>query len=160
MCRPKNVVYKAKCSTCPKESDVDNVYIGETSRVLRKRVEEHMMSLNNLNPKSFQLLHWFEQHKDDKDPPNFKFKVLGQYRDALTRQISEAIHIRDSGSLNRKNEFRINDLGGLEPKITAKDREAERSNRLLQKEKDQADLAEFIKTIKGEGGERIFCGRR
>ena len=147
-CRPKGVVYKAECKSCPSDASGDKVYIGETSRVLRKRVEEHMASLCNLNPKSFQLNHWFEQHKDDLEPPVFKFKILGQYKDALTRQITEAVHILDAGSLNKKNEFRINELCRLESKKFQKDVEFERLELLREKEKESRDLDEFIKLLK------------
>ena len=107
-----------------------------------------MASLCNLNPKSFQLNHWFEQHKDDLEPPVFKFKILGQYKDALTRQITEAVHILDAGSLNKKNEFRINELCRLESKKFQKDIEYERLELLREKEKESRDLDEFIKLLK------------
>ena len=100
------------------DGEKQSIYIGETARVFRKRVEEHMSSLKNLDPSSFQLAHWAKYHNDDLECPEFKFKVLGQYRDTLTRQITEAVNILDKGSLNKRHEFRINELCRLESKLS------------------------------------------
>ena len=46
-------------------------------------------------------------HGDLNSPPKFKLKVIGSFRDALTRQISESVRIdlRGGGALNSKNEY-------------------------------------------------------
>ena len=50
---------------------------------------------------SHQIKHWVLDHPDLDAPPTFKFK------DALTRQLSEAVRIelRGEGILNSKSEF-------------------------------------------------------
>ena len=109
-------MYSAVCEVCKNQHHNNDeieeknkyTYIGETSRNFRTRVKEHMNSLKQYNPKSFQLQHWHEKHKDDLHCPSFKFKVIGQFRDALTRQL--AITILDCGGLYKKSEFRINEI--------------------------------------------------
>ena len=143
-CRPKSVVYRAECRLCPTGSDLDRTYVGETSRVFRKRVLEHMTALDRMDPKSFQVLHWFKQHKDDLEPPPFKFKIIGAFKDALSRQLTEAIHIQDSGELNKKCEFRINELCRLVPKLSNKDSEEIRIGDIKDKENERIELNKFI----------------
>ena len=114
-CSKRGVVYKASCETCKSANRVSEdgtgfEYIGETSRPVRSRVKEHMDSLHNLNPTSFQVAHWMDIHSTDTSPPNFSFKVIGVFSDPLSRQLSEAVNIMHTGNLNKKTEFQINDL--------------------------------------------------
>ena len=55
-----------------------------------------------------------EVHASETKCPDFKFKILDQYSDALRRQICEAINISRIGTLNRKSEFNSNELCSLE----------------------------------------------
>ena len=50
----------------------------------------------------------FGCHRSSIEPPRFKWKVRDQYPDALRRQISEGLHIIQSGTLNKKCEFNSN----------------------------------------------------
>ena len=59
-----------------------------------------------------------ESHSLDTECPEFKFEVVRQYSDPLRRQLSEALHILEVGSLNRKMEFNENMLCRLESKQT------------------------------------------
>ena len=141
-CRPKSVVYIATCQKCNKETGVDehqptHIYIGETARTFRKQVEKHTIALRNLEQTSFQVTYWATCHKDDLTCPPFKFKVLGKYCDALTRQLSEAVNIVQHGSLNKKCKFRVNDLCRLEPMKSFKDSEIKRKLRLKSSELEE-----------------------
>ena len=51
--------------------------------------------------------HWLTDHVELEEPPVFKMKVVGSFRDALTRQISESVRIdlRGGGVLNSKTEY-------------------------------------------------------
>ena len=51
--------------------------------------------------------HWADSHGELKEPPQFKFKVVASFKDALTRQVSEAVRIelRGGGVLNSKSEY-------------------------------------------------------
>ena len=156
-CRQKGIVYSASCVECfinTKDEGVrkECTYIGESSRTFRLRAKEHMDALKNLDPKSFQLFHWFEKHNDARQCPEFKFRAIGQYTDALTRQISEAILILDSGGLNRKCEFRINEVCRMESKPPSteidKERRLQTENKLL----EEKNILTFIEKIKEDQG--------
>ena len=162
-CRQKGVVYMAVCERCETDikqcGEIDCIaieekchkYIGETSRTFRLRVAEHMKALHDLNPKSFQLLHWAKHHKDDLTCPEFKFKKVQQFNDALSRQLCEGILILEEGSLNKKNEFRMNNICRLVAQKDSRTEEEDRKKLLLQRAEDEELVASFIKALKGRG---------
>ena len=47
------------------------------------------------------IKHWLTDHSDLGTPPKFKMKVVRSFKDALSRQLSEAVRIdlRGGGSL-------------------------------------------------------------
>ena len=53
------------------------------------------------------IKHWLTDHSELETPPKFKIKVIGSFRDALSRQLSEAVRIdlRGGGVLNSKTEY-------------------------------------------------------
>ena len=62
------------------------------------------------------IKHWLSSHADLQEPPKFSMNVVGSYKDALSRQLSESVRIdlRGGGVLNSKTEysrFRIPYLG-------------------------------------------------
>ena len=80
--------------------------------------------------------------------PKFKLKVLGQYRDALTRQITEAVYILEKGSLNKRNEFRMNEICRLGSKFSEIDSEKQRKIKLDMKFKEEMEISNFIENLK------------
>ena len=122
----KRVVYKAECEQCLKttgnninevklvqdytEVPSQGVYIGETSRQFGTWVNEHMQNMMKFKKESFIIDHWMNEHGTASIPPQFKFSIIDTHRDALSRQLQEAIFIRELGNLNRKQEFRLNEL--------------------------------------------------
>ena len=107
-CCVKGVVYRAKCLEC--KDDIIGTYIGETSRQFGTRVQEHIANVNNLKKESFIVDHWMTKHGSEPTPPVFKFEVISKHKDALSRQLNEALHIRNQGNLNKKQEFSFNEL--------------------------------------------------
>ena len=83
-------------------------YVGERSYPLRERVWEHTQNNKNGNPKSFIISHWMEAHADNIEAPEFEWKVVDAYTDALRRQLGEGLHIMESVALNKKLEFNNN----------------------------------------------------
>ena len=67
-------------------------YIGETSRNLFTRAGEHFRNYQNGKADSFILKHQQEEHSGVE--AEFNAKVTNTFRDCLTRQVSEAVHIR------------------------------------------------------------------
>ena len=114
-CAQRRVVYRAVCRECKKMgAAAESTYIGETCRPLRERAAEHRKNILMGDPKSFQLIHWMEQHGTSTTLPEFEFKVLASFGDALRRQLCEGLQILHSGTLNRKVEFNSNVISRLE----------------------------------------------
>ena len=101
MCHKHNICYKYKCNVC--EEDV--VYIGETSRNLYSRGIEHLSLYEKDSPKSFLHNHQVEQH--NSEPADFDVKVIKSFKDPLSRQVTEAVLIKNHTGelLNSKSEF-------------------------------------------------------
>ena len=102
-CRRGNVQYQMECQQCP-EGD-KSVYIGETSRNLFTRGKEHMSKYVNQKEDSFILRHQEERHASN--PATFDAEVTASFRDCLSRQVSEGVHIRRSkvNTMNSKSEW-------------------------------------------------------
>ena len=51
--------------------------------------------------------HWLTDHAELQEPPNFSMKVIGSYKDALLRQLSDSVRIdlHGGGVLNSKTEY-------------------------------------------------------
>jgi len=82
------IVYQITCSTCKK------IYIGETSRQLKKRLEEHRKTTNSAIKEHIDKTgHIIDWHS---------IKILDQDQNTSNRKIKEAIYIRKlKPSLNR-----------------------------------------------------------
>ena len=138
-CCTKGVIYLATCVKCKQEGNVmmdggysghrlsdsasTPAYVGETSRPWRERVLEHQQGISRLKVDSVFVEHWMECHELDTECPKFKFQVISSYQDALRRQLCEAIHITEKGTLNRKNEYNNNHLCRLEPSMISWEQE-------------------------------------
>ena len=168
-CAPKGIVYSATCTKCEAEVSIkgnNHVYVGETSRPWRERVREHLNNASNWMPKSFILDHWMWSHSTDTEQPEFKFKILSSYSDALRRQLSEGVHILDKGGLNRKNEFCQNMLCRMEVSRTINEKE-EFSKELTwerktftEKMSNFIDVMKNIKKIPNTTGPNLTCNFR
>ena len=51
--------------------------------------------------------HWQVSHSELQEAPRFRIKVVGSFKDALSRQLSEAVRIelRGEGVINSKAEY-------------------------------------------------------
>ena len=138
------------CSTYsrPKPHKKEYTYIGETGRALRTRVREHMRNLHNLSPRSFQIDHWMEHHSWSMTPPEFKFKIVNKFSDALSRQLCEALWIVEEGGLNKRHEFRINELCRMDKKLSDKEKEAMVKREKLEEKEREQKINSFIAVIK------------
>ena len=116
-CTRRSVVYESICARCnpevkgtgplrtPKEG-TPSIYVGESSRSLYERAGEHWSSYQKRNTDSHIWKHHLIHHGGE-GTPEMVFKLVGTYRSALTRQVSEAVRIRGRGSavLNSKSEY-------------------------------------------------------
>ena len=126
-CRKSNVTYKWNCMTCLSSRNKKVVYIGETSRSLWDRSQEHQEDLKRRSEKSVLYRHWQEAHKNEAEP-EFTVEVIRSHRSATERQIWEALQIQGGKHdelINSKSEWGMNCLVRQE---TAFDREVRTVN--------------------------------
>ena len=80
-------------------SDVPTVYVGETSRSIKERSEEHWSSYKSGSVKSHMVKHQNMEHGGE--PSEFVMRVVSHHKTALSRQIAEAVRIRRRGGRER-----------------------------------------------------------
>ena len=99
-CHLSNVQYSIKCKPC-----TDAVYFGESHRNLYTRGKEHVRKLVKKEDSSFMHRHQVEKHSGE--PANLEMKVMRSFRDPLSRQVTEAVMIKNHAGelLNSKAEF-------------------------------------------------------
>ena len=97
--------------------------------------------------KSHMVKHWMLDHTDLVHMPEFRFTIQSQHRDALSRQVGEAIaimHSRDA-LLNSMTEYMTNCL----TRVTIDERDWEKKHREMQEELNEKEelekLQKFIK---------------
>ena len=120
------------------------IYIGETSRTLHQRANEHYRDAKDFSEKSQILKHWMSSIDEEKEAPNFIFRILGTFRDCLSRQVNEAIRIHYSKDflLNSKNEYAANCL----TRLTINENKVERKKR---ERKEEEEERETLRKIEG-----------
>ena len=102
-CRARGVTYSNTCQLC-KAQGRDSVYIGETSKTLAERAENHYDDLRR--PKQQARSHmWMHNMEEHEGAGSFKFKVLGVHHRAMERQITEAIQIKLATKAGTKAEY-------------------------------------------------------
>ena len=94
-----NVLYEWKCISC------NSKYIGETSKNFYTRSLEHLEKSDQKAVDSFINNHQIEAHNGEQ--PSFSVKVLKSFKDPLSRQVYEGVHIRNCNedSLNTKLDY-------------------------------------------------------
>ena len=102
-CRKSNVVYEIACQLCP--DDRQAVYLGETARNLYTRGREHNRNCDKKENESFMMKH--QQDRHNGAGAEYKAKVRCSFRDCLSRQIAEGVHIRrcEKEVMNTKAEW-------------------------------------------------------
>ena len=102
-CPGYGVNYQLECQLCP--ANAKSVYIGESSRNLYTRTQEHLSNYRRGEPNSFMRRHQASTHQGEE--PSYKAVVTAKTRDCLTRQVREAVLLRRSEVpvLNGKSEW-------------------------------------------------------
>ena len=87
-CNVRSITYSNRCLTC-EESGKKSEYIGESSRTMRERYQEHQagrdQATNHMNA--------HEAAHHEGQPAQYQVKVLKSYKTTMERQIAEAIKI-------------------------------------------------------------------
>ena len=116
-CTRRSVVYESICKKCIPEASKPGpvgvpgcqnpcIYVGESARSIYERAGEHWDAFKTRKPDSHIWKHHLVHH-DSQGEPEMIFKVIGTFRSALSRQIFEAVRIKDRGihALNSKGEY-------------------------------------------------------
>ena len=101
-CRNENATYKISCSECEK------IYIGETSKNAFTRGRKHTQQLKNKDKQSVLYRHLKHDHRSEMQTPKFNMTVIRSHRNALDRQITEAVKINNTDRdklMNNKTEW-------------------------------------------------------
>ena len=99
-CSKRNIVYESSCSEC-KLRGTTVKYIGESSRSLKERAEEHRQDSKSEDKLSHMRSHWEEVHGGERT--DFKFKILKSCRSSSERDLTEAILIKTAGDCDLLN---------------------------------------------------------
>jgi len=101
ICKVRECVYEMTCSLCHQQ------YIGETSRSLYERYNEHMMLLQREDINSVFFKHTQQHHKEEAASVTWRVKILARCPgDPALRQATEATYIYNKRPvLNGRGEF-------------------------------------------------------
>ena len=117
-CTKSSLVYENTCLLCNQgaagkeelrelRQDVPTVYVGETSRSIQERGEEHWAGWRSQKATNHMYYHQTMEHSGE--PPQFILKPVKWFRSALSRQLAEAVRIRRRGGegaiLNSRSEY-------------------------------------------------------
>ena len=136
-CSKESVLYKAVCVRCNQAQNdvdpgkvVDMTYIGETSRTLLVRSNQHLRdyhkalrqgetAMSNDQVTSWMFQHSILEHGGPQDPKrDYKFDLIRTQRDPLSRQIEEAIRINEA--IDRKTLTDLNNKKQLVASLNSK----------------------------------------
>ena len=85
------------------------------------------MDARDFSEKSHMVKHWLSSLQEEKQVPNFRFKITGTFKDCLSRQITEAMRIFLSE--DSKNEYLANCLSRVQVSEHRFERENEKATR-------------------------------
>ena len=107
-CFRRNILYESICGTCEDRKGIHekekikrkkggklegrNIYVGKTSRSLYERSKEHIRDGRSKAEDSHIAKHWEETHKGE-EMPHFRFKIVRNFQDCLSRQVAESVRI-------------------------------------------------------------------
>ena len=102
-CKKSNILYQFTCQLCPEDNQA--VYLGETARNLYTRGKEHQRNYSKEEAESFMYKHQKDRHHGAE--ANFTAEVKASFKDCLSRQVAEGVHIRrcEKELLNSKSEW-------------------------------------------------------
>jgi hypothetical protein len=128
-CRKRSIIYENTCQICNPEDGKEkvrkdgrdladggkypSVYVGESGRSLHERAREHWADFDGRQTDSHILKHWMVHHKG-QGTPDFRIRVIKYCKDALSRQVGEAVRISYRGqTLNSKSGYNRSGISRL-----------------------------------------------
>ena len=101
-CKSVGVNYNIVCEEC-ENGDGEQIYHGQTSRTGYIRGGEHVDDFVRKRPKSVMWKHCQNVHQG-RTEVKFRMDIVGVYkRDAMLRQITEAVRIQSTSGMKSKN---------------------------------------------------------
>ena len=89
-CHKRNITYVNVCLTCEEEGRKTQ-YVGESSRSLAERYQEHLDDAKGNKEESHMWIHSRDQHQGIM---RYKVSQIKGHKSAMMRQISESIEIK------------------------------------------------------------------
>ena len=125
-CTRRGIIYESVCTICNPEGEkkekigdlretreFPSIYVGESGRSLYERAGEHWRDYRSGAEDSHILKHWTNHHQSQGEPA-FRIRVIKTPKDALSRQVGEAVRIQLRGSvLNSKGGFNRSGISRL-----------------------------------------------
>ena len=106
-CAKENILYKLTCLEC-KENETTAEYIGESSRSLFLRTNEHLAGARRKESKNPIYNHGQMMHSSLQEAPRFTVELLRTFQTPLARMIAESVTIDQSEAdiiINSKSEW-------------------------------------------------------
>jgi hypothetical protein len=102
--------------------------------------------------------HWMTCHQELQQAPDFSFKILGSFKDCLSRQVTEAIKINNSVDflLNSKNEYLANCLA----RVTVSEDSLERKKRERNEELEEVEEMKKLEAFRTEKRKNLPARRK
>ena len=160
-CFRRNILYESRCGVCEDKNGGEkkakrlkvgeslpekNVYVGETSRTLFERCQEHIRDGRAGAEESHIARHW-EEHHSDESMPEFRFTIVRKFKDPLSRQVSESVRIDlRTEVLNNKSVYSRNRV----PRMTIEKNDWEMRQELRQREQEDRERQEKRKRRNGD----------
>ena len=121
-----------------------SIHVGESGRSLHERTQEHWNDFNSKKQDSHILKHWIIHHGGE-GIPNFQIRVIKYCRDALSRQVGEAVRISyREQTLNSKSGYNRSGLS----RLVVEEREEESRDIPEENDKESENLT-FKKSSEG-----------
>ena len=104
-CNPETEKFQKNGRDLQDRGTFPSIYVGETGRSLHERAREHCGAFRAETEDSHILKHWANHHGREGQP-NFQIRVVKYCKDALSRQVGEAVRIGYRGqTLNSKGGY-------------------------------------------------------
>ena len=111
-CNREGVCYTLTCNTCQANNKLA-LYTGESGRSGQERGLDHDTALVQRDEEHPGVKHMVEAHLGDMQEPRFTMRITGNFRSALTRQVTEATAISQAApdyNLNGRGEWNVSHL--------------------------------------------------
>ena len=153
-CTKTSIVYENVCTECNPgatskgelgevKMGAPSLYVGETSRSIEERAQEHWGAARRKEEKSHMQKHQIMEH--DGAAPKFIFKLVSSHKTALSRQVKEAVRIRRRGGANNILNSRAEFNRCYIPRLVVEEEDKDSmEQRLVDEEQTQQEIKKIM----------------